>query len=99
MSVKLINDGVHDTVASADFDLKCDLEKFKVEVIMKLPENEKDEKYKREFFRTSVDVAKFFNGVGGSNFIMKVIMETVLKSIDFEPKFPMKKVNTFKYKV
>lgn len=75
-----------------NIDVKVDLEKLKFEITARTPENDRDENFKREFFRTSVDVSKFYAGIGGSSFIMRPIMEAYIKAIDFEPKFPMKKV-------
>lgn len=61
-------------------------------IVGKIPADGNDKNYEKEFLRTSLDVQKFFNGVQGS-FLTKNIMETFFKSIDFEPKFPFKKVN------
>lgn len=55
------------------------------------PIDDDDKTYEKQFFRTSIDVEKLLKGVQG-NFVMKVFLENFFQSIDFEPKFPMKKV-------
>jgi hypothetical protein len=76
-------------------DIKVDLEKLILRLLIKLPETENDENYHREFFRTSIDVTKFFREINRISFISKAIMESVKNSLDFKMQFPMKKVLGF----
>lgn len=56
-----------------------------------LPEDENDKNYRREYFKTSIDCEKLAKGIHG-NYMIKGLAEQYLKHIDFELKFPMKKV-------
>lgn len=77
---------------SATFDSLFVIEKMMVQLKLMVPSDDNDKSFQKEFFRTSIDVQKLFNGVQG-NFIVKVIMENFFKSIDFEPKLPFPKVS------
>jgi hypothetical protein len=60
------------------------------QVLVKLPVDENDNNYRREWFRRR----KFLNGVGSYSFLMQV-MKDVKSHLDFEPKLPLKKVVKF----
>jgi hypothetical protein len=92
VNVTLINDGVRNTLISGTGEFYFDLLKMTVKLLVRLPENDRDENYQRVFFRTSIDLTKFFNGIGGTNPVTKALMESFTKSIDFDPKLPLKKV-------
>lgn len=68
-----------------------EIQKLMAFIVMKVPENDKDKNYQKEFFRTSIDFQKIFNGVQGS-FISKILTESLFKHADFQLKFPFKKV-------
>lgn len=85
------NDGVHDTIINFYAETFAVIEKMSGHVRITTPMNDDDKTYEKEFFRTSVDVEKLMKGVQG-NFVIKVFLENFLKSIEFEPKFPMNKV-------
>jgi hypothetical protein len=63
-------------------------------MLLKVPENETDQYYKREWFRATLNVEKFLNGVGSYSFLMQV-MKDLRSHLDFEPKLPLKKVVKF----
>jgi hypothetical protein len=92
VNVTLNNDGIHATLISATGKYQFDLLKMTMKLLVRLPENDRDENYQRVFFRTSIDLTKFYNGIGGTNPVTKALMDSLAKSIDFEPKLPMKKV-------
>lgn len=56
-----------------------------------VPESENDMEYRREFFKASIDAEKILDGKFGS-YVLKAIMENFIKSMEFDPKFPFKKV-------
>lgn len=93
MTIQLVNDGIHDTIMSGAALILADLERVKVEAKISIPENDMDQNYKKVLLKTSIDIAKLLNGTRGS-FLTQAVMENFHKSIDFEPKFPMKKVKT-----
>lgn len=89
----VLSDGTHSSLMTVISELFVDIEKLTARFSVKLPENQKDEDYKRVFFRTSIDIEKFFKGIDG-NYITKAIMGDFFTCIDFEPKFPLKKVTS-----
>jgi hypothetical protein len=56
------------------------------------PKYEGDANYQKQLFKTTFDFVKALNGVNG-NFMTKALFEKALESIDFEFKFPVKKVS------
>jgi hypothetical protein len=92
ITARIVNDGIHDTVIFGVGEYFFDCEKLTVKLLVKLPENDRDENYQRVFFRTKIDMSRFFNGIGGTNLATKALMDSMIKSIDFEPKLPLKKV-------
>jgi chemotaxis methyl-accepting protein methylase len=91
-TITLVNEEGHDTLMSGVTRLKADLEKFVVRLLLKIPAYEDDEKYQREFFRTSVNVTKFFRDINHMSFFSKTVMDILQDSLDFKIQFPMKKV-------
>lgn len=69
------------------------INKVIVKVSINIPEDNSDKNFRREFFRTSIDVEKIFDGIQG-NFASRAFMENFYKSIDFEPKMPLEKVDS-----
>lgn len=68
-----------------------DIEKLHAYVKFSVPESRDDKNFKRELLRTVVDIDKLFKGVA-TNFIAKSMIEFG-KGINFERKFPIKKVD------
>lgn len=90
-NITLFNDGIHDSSLDIDAESFAVIEKMMVRVKINLALDENDRSYQKQFFQTSVDVKRLLDGVQG-NFVIKMFMENLYKSIDFEPKFPFKKV-------
>lgn len=65
------------------------IDEMKIYVKVLLPD--KDETYNNEILNSVIDVKKLLNGIQG-NFLAKSIMENLVKSADFDLKFPFKKV-------
>jgi hypothetical protein len=70
------------------FDLKGAVAKF----FVKIPDTDVEQDYQRISFRSIFDVEKFFSGSGGSNFIMKSLLNSYRQTNNSDPKFPLKKV-------
>lgn len=87
----LNNDGVHDTAFNMTQELFVDVQKVKAIVNINMQENDEDQEYRRLFFKTTLDYEKLFNGVYG-NYFSRALMANFFKSIDFEVKFPFRKV-------
>lgn len=90
----MFNDGVHDSLITAEFELFADLSKVVTNIKIDIPENDRDQEYRREALRTTMDVGKFFKGIQG-NFFAKAFSENFFQSINFVPAFPIKKVSHF----
>jgi hypothetical protein len=89
-----MNDGVNSTVIAGSGNLKADLLALLAKVLIKTPENEEDEIYRRNWFSATLNVEKLLNSVGSYSFLIK-IMKDVKSHLDFEPKLPLKKVAKF----
>lgn len=68
------------------------VQKLIVFMTINVPESETDLEYRREFFKASVDAEKILDGKFGS-FVVKAMMENFITSMEFNPKFPFKKVS------
>lgn len=90
-SVTTFNDGVHDTLICIKFEFLANIQNVIADAQWRLPDSADDNKYEKIFFRTRVNVKKILQGVRG-NFLITLFVDSVLKSVDFELKFPMKKV-------
>lgn len=68
-----------------------DIEKVLAYGLVTIPENRDDKCFKKELLRTTVDIDKIFKGIA-TNFITKSIVNDWKANLNFEPKFPLKKV-------
>jgi hypothetical protein len=87
----MFNDGIHSSILCSAIDLRVDLLKLIVRLIIRSQENEQDRDYQHVFFQTSIDAEKFLKGIGGVMFL-KGFVRDLKKSVDFELKLPFKKV-------
>jgi hypothetical protein len=53
-----------------------------------MPEDKNDQEYQRQFFQTTIDLEKIFEGAKGS-YVTKTLVDLVAINTDFELKFPM----------
>lgn len=90
-SVETFNDGIHDTLLNAIIDLYKAVQNVFVDYQIRLPETPNDNNYKTVFFRSKINAKKVLQGVRG-NILITLLVDTIVKSLDFELKFPMKKV-------
>lgn len=91
LTVKVLNDGSGGSLLNATLELFETIENFLASIIVRVPANEKDKNYQKEFYRTTIDFKKVLKGIQPS-FVAKVIMENFQKAADFEVKFPFQKV-------
>lgn len=92
VNTSFFNDGIHDTVFNVVMETFVDIYGLTINFVLKLPETSSDTKYGREFLRTSVSIDKFLNGNRG-NYLVALLLDQVMKYIDFEIKFPLPKVS------
>lgn len=85
------NDGVHDSILNVSMETFDTIENILVSAIIKVPANEKDKNYLKEFYRIAVHMKKLFNGIEAS------FVSNIRHSIDFELKFPFQKVESQTY--
>lgn len=90
----VISDGVNDALMSFTFNLLAKLENTLMYIQVNVPEDKQDEKYRKDLFKTRIDLKKMLDGVN-SNFITKSIMEKFQESLEFEMKYPMVPVSAF----
>lgn len=96
LTFQVHNDGVHESLISASCEFYQDIEKMMLHIKVNFPDNPADSDFSREFMKTSVDVRKILEGAGG-NFLVRSFMENIYKSVDFDLKFPVKKVSAMKF--
>lgn len=85
------NDGVHDTLLCSKFEFYTSVHNIFTDFQWRIPESPGDMNYRNVFFRTKANVKKIMQGVRG-NFLITIFADMLMKSLDFELKFPMKKV-------
>lgn len=97
VNITLKNDGLHDTIANATIETFVDVANILVLAKVLVPESNDEERYTREYFRSSVDVGRVVKAIKGNTFI-RMIAESLASSFDFELKFPMKRVRMLQIK-
>lgn len=60
---------------------------------IQVPESDTDENFEKIFFTTDVDVDRLVKGVRG-NYVISTLYNNLVKSMDFDFKFPMKAVSS-----
>lgn len=91
MTTTFINVKGEDSSINATMDIFEKIDNVLISIVLKVPADEKDKNYQKEFYKTTVDLKKLFKGVEAS-FVSKVIMENFKDSVDFDLKFPFQKV-------
>jgi hypothetical protein len=89
----MVNDGVHDTVSNFTVQILQTLEKSMMYIQVNVPQDKQDEKYRKLIVKTRIDMKKMLDGVN-SNYVSRMIMENLMKTVNIELKFPMKPVNS-----
>lgn len=84
-----ICDGSHDCIMNVTI---TSFEKMLLYITLKMPEEETDKTYRKEFMKSTFDVSRILNGIYGSP-IVSVFMRNFLKSCDFELKMPFSPVS------
>lgn len=91
LNVSLYNDGIHDTIANITLETFIPIHGIILNFVLRSPDTVNDQNYQRVFLRTSVNFDKFLKGNRG-NFLAGILMEQFVKTLDFELKFPLRKV-------
>ena len=84
-------DRTQETTFNFNFYTFATLNNFRIYFSINLPENKDDVNFRKELVRTVVDYEKIVKGVFG-NPIVKIFMEDIFSSMDFEPHLPIKPV-------
>lgn len=84
------NDSLLGTVANVSIENLQVVDKMQIYGKVCVPEHERDNEYQRVIIRTVIDMEKLSKGLY-SNFVTKSLVDSVLKSIDFELKLPFRK--------
>lgn len=92
-SIKIHNDEAHDSLIDIRVETYDVIERIFLYMRLNVPENSNDKDFKKELFRFTFEVAKLFKD-GYTNFMSKILMERLRETVDFELKFPFKKVST-----
>lgn len=79
------------TIMNITFDLIKTLSNSYIYYEFNTPESDTDTKYLRQLFRSNIDVSKILQGIRG-NFVISWLSDVLLKSFDFEIKFPIRPV-------
>lgn len=80
------------SLVNIQFKLLQDVAKMIIYGRFNIPESSGDREYKKEVLQSVIDVDRLFRGVG-TNFISKSVIEEFGKTMNFERKFPIKKVS------
>jgi hypothetical protein len=91
LSLNLLNDDVHDTVMNLTIQSFVDVDDITIFLKLAIPADDSDRKYSQEIMNTRVNCKSVLKGFN-SNYVVKTFLDSVLKAIDFELKFPFKKV-------
>ena len=84
-------DRTQEATLNFNFYTFATLNNLKVYFSINLPENKDDVNFRKELVRTVVDFEKIVKGIFG-NPIVKIFMEDIFSSMDFELHLPMKPV-------
>lgn len=88
----IANDGVESSRINITAEFVEEIESLLVQMKLILPDDKDGEIYDRTYFAAAVDVSKFLKNMKG-NALMRMVATQLMKSMDFEPKFPLKKVS------
>lgn len=91
-------DSFEDTVINMVTETFATIDALTITSKLFLKQKETDQKYSRLLFQNACDVEKLLKGLGG-NFIAKALIQSTRKSVDFELKFPFKKVKYIKMRI
>lgn len=87
------HDAEGNSIANTTVKTLVFLKKAQLYITIKAAENDDDKEYKMTIIRTVADVEKTFKNLQ-SNRVMRAFMADLIKSMDFEVKFPLPPVST-----
>lgn len=95
-NVKFFNDNLRDTVIDIVAENFVVLNNIRIYMKIDFSLNRNDQ-FDTTFVNTVIDLGKLLNGVF-SNPIIQTITDSMLKNINFKPKFPFKQVSRTKFR-
>lgn len=94
LTLKIVNDDIHDTSLDASFFLFKPLLNAFLYFEFRFPDSSTDTKYQRKLFGSTINWKRALEGAQG-NFMISSVFKSVLDSLTFEAKFPLKTVRMF----
>lgn len=91
-SINYIHDQTGNTVVNITFEIFDTLNKALIYVSAKAAKDHNDKECQIELVNTVIDAKKFLNGMQG-HFILRGFISELLKSMKFDPKFPLQAVS------
>lgn len=92
VTANYVNSADSDAVFNVTADVFVTVDSLKAYLRVRLPEDKNDRLFKKDLLKTSIDIEKMLSG-NVANFLVKTMVENLLKSFDFEPNFPFPPVN------
>lgn len=92
-NITVVNDGNHNGLISFTSETHAIMTSMKVYIRLCLPLTQSDSFFRREVIRTVCGVSKLLKGIYG-NYLSKAIMEKLADLVDFELRFPAKKIRS-----
>lgn len=87
------NRGVESTRINYTVEINEEIDNLLVQMRMFLPDDKNADNYNRMYFDAGVDVSKIAKSLKG-NTLMRMVAAQLIESMDFELKFPWKKVSS-----
>lgn len=89
--MKTFNDGIHDTSLNITIEFFKQIYNAFYYIEIRAAESKTDTNYQRILMRTSIDCQRLIKGVRG-NALISHFVDPIIKSMDYDFKFPMKPV-------
>lgn len=92
ITASYVNNAINDAVMNMTFDVFETILSMKLYLRVRLPEDKSDRRFQKDLLKTSIDDGKMLSGIA-ANFLIKSMLDNLLKSFDFDPKLPFPPVN------
>lgn len=86
--ISFTHDSRGNAVNNVTWKTSVTIQKVLLYILMKTPEDENDREYKKTILQTVADVEKIYKS-SQTNLIMKGLMADIIRSMDFDFKFPI----------
>lgn len=94
VQMNVSSDRTVDPIVNIRLETFVTLTKVFAYATVNIPLDQNDNKYRKEFIKTVIDVEKLLKGITG-NMLVKAFLTDFFNSIDFKAKFPFPKVSGF----